>query len=374
MLWTPADPTIRLQDVLSRRPLLLQPGNEKLQLFHSVFVPSTRDTDLWRIDVNALSIRRMCFRPEQAGCSFHLVILEKEASSSELGRTHGMYTTEMYVVDQRKTPLFCDTYGLMYSHKLYPWLRKVYRGISDDEAADLRSWSKSCTFFTVQLYVGLATVKSNGKLRCAVASEGTWIHPRLRRETDPHVVHVWYTRESPSLPWKATVMDPNYASEPLAGDYDNQIAKRLTSLLRRYHKHYFTKFGVEVDEIRHSVGLNVNAHGGICYSGLCLMLLLLPLSPTTFKNGAEALAFALRVADALGNSGYRYHFIESVLEGTYKAFVNQLFSLAQSRNPVLRLVSNPMAIIRDEKVLTQSRSRSPSDRFVKSTLRIRDEV
>lgn len=265
--------------------------------------PAGRD-ETWRLDVNIPAILSLCFDPPSSACAFHL----------RYGRLPETRNLSAYSFEDHNYMCNCFYFNFEPTVKL-----KIEE--------QLKKLAETCTFFLMSLY-------------CKIGES------ELDLDGDNHVVFVWYTRASVSEPWTATVLDPNYGSSgyySISSEYD----KELLSL----HDRVFKRNGLDVIRLRHAFGLNVNfcLDEGICFSGLCMMLLLLPLSSEKFKNGAEAIDFALRAADALWNEKLAWNFIVSVHDNRYLTFVRDSLFPGLKVHPVSSLLSRAMSLVKRKK-------------------------
>ena len=264
--------------------------------------------------MNVGEVNRMCFDPRVA-CDFGLFV--------------DHHRRAVYRVDLREVPTFCGHF-LEDARLTYARVSE-YGRITAHDVAVLRSVTTS-SFFTLTLFMSFGISEKTKKYE--IEHPAAYMSASELVDASGHFVHVWYTRSMPSGPWTATVLDPNYS--PVPKPYNNEMSQAIESVLRRYHEELFREIEVTVSTVRHAAALNVNVctQAGICYTGLCLTLLLLPLSHVKFKSGDEAMNFALRAADALVNSGKALGFIRGVHRNEYRKYVDGLFKNAGKEHPL----------------------------------------
>jgi len=306
--------------------------------------------------LNMREINALCFHPRAYCDSFHLYI-----------DTHA---PAVYSTDPRVHPIYCDTFPDEYLKEFHDTVS--YRDFFSQIAiSHLKTAVETCTFFTVNFSICYGRHAKTNKI--------TIVHDKdfqnNIKDLGWHCIHAWYTRQSVSEPWTTTVMDPNYTqlsatlkNASFGSDYAEQMPVEMNKIVQKYNLTFFSKIGVQTTPVRHAAGLQVNecTQAGICYTGLCMTLLLLPLSPNKFRNGDEAIRFALSAADALVNTGEAFHFIHSVHENKYRDYVKNLFNRIGTYHPVtatIRLLKariNPFLYPESfTKPLRKNRSRTP---------------
>jgi len=146
-----------------------------------------------------------------------------------------------------------------------------------------------------------------------------------------HAISAFLSRRVDGADWTLTVSDPNFRDDQQKFRAD---AANMSEELKLFSHVLGVAMDATIADVVMRPGLNVNEcsdccmrrsrrpvvrsrgidTNGICFSGTCLMLLLLTFSPAKFKSGHDAVEFMIEVSDELQRRKVMDKFILAALQ------------------------------------------------------------